>query len=155
MQRCLSNHRWPLFTDQAFHRLGFPEADGEGDPGRGVGLSQLLADPFRSDGEYSDGISDELRFLDRDRLGMDGAFKTPSLRHVARTAPYGHAGQFATLEEVLEFYRTGMHDVDPHDLDPILGVQVRDFDVADMVAFLESLSGPVRMADDGAVPRHE
>jgi cytochrome c peroxidase len=36
-----------------------------------------------------------------------GAFKTPSLRNVALTAPYMHNGGFSTLEEVIEFYNQG------------------------------------------------
>lgn len=45
-----------------------------------------------------------------------GKFKTPSLRNLAFTAPYMHDGRFQTLEEVLDFYSTGVHDyalVDP------------------------------------------
>ena len=39
-----------------------------------------------------------------------GLFKTPSLRNIALTAPYMHDGRFATLDEVLEFYNSGVHD---------------------------------------------
>ena len=45
-----------------------------------------------------------------------GKFKTPSLRNLVFTAPYMHDGRFETLEQVLEFYSTGVHDyalVDP------------------------------------------
>ncbi len=38
------------------------------------------------------------------RSGLAGAFKVPSLRNVAETAPYMHDGQFATLDEVLDHY---------------------------------------------------
>ncbi|MTI33472.1 cytochrome-c peroxidase [Xanthovirga aplysinae] len=41
----------------------------------------------------------------------DGTFKVPSLRNIALTAPYMHDGRFATLEEVVEHYSTG---VQPH-----------------------------------------
>lgn len=36
----------------------------------------------------------------------NGAFKVPSLRNVARTAPYGHNGYFATLGDIVHFYNT-------------------------------------------------
>ena len=36
-----------------------------------------------------------------------GAFKTPTLREIARTAPYTHDGRFKTLEEVVNFYNQG------------------------------------------------
>lgn len=42
-----------------------------------------------------------------ERIAADGAFKTPSLRNVALSAPYFHNGGQATLEQVLEFYDRG------------------------------------------------
>jgi cytochrome c peroxidase len=42
-----------------------------------------------------------------------GAFRTPTLREVARTAPSMHDGSLATLEEAIEFYDRGGHP-DPH-----------------------------------------
>jgi cytochrome c peroxidase len=53
------------------------------------------------------------RFTDLGRYGVTridrdlGAFRTPSLRNVARSAPYMHDGSLATLEEVVEFYDRG------------------------------------------------
>jgi hypothetical protein len=44
---------------------------------------------------------------DRTRVGVDGAFKTPSLRNVALTQPYFHNGSRFTLEQVVEFYNRG------------------------------------------------
>jgi len=38
----------------------------------------------------------------------EGLFKVPSLRNIALTAPYMHDGRFATLEEVVEFYNSGV-----------------------------------------------
>lgn len=45
-------------------------------------------------------------------LPRDGWFKTPSLRNIELTAPYMHDGRFATLEQVVEFYNSGIH---PHE----------------------------------------
>ena len=47
---------------------------------------------------------------DRGRI-RDGFFKTPSLRNIQFTAPYMHDGRFRTLEEVIEFYNSG---IQPH-----------------------------------------
>jgi hypothetical protein len=41
------------------------------------------------------------------RVGVDGAFKTPSLRNVALTKPYFHNGSRFTLEQVVDFYNRG------------------------------------------------
>ncbi len=54
------------------------------------------------DEEYADNGVGE---LERDRNGM---FKVPSLRNIALTAPYMHDGRFATLEEVVEHYNSGV-----------------------------------------------
>lgn len=47
----------------------------------------------------------------------NGKFKVPSLRNIAYTAPYMHDGRFQTLEEVVEFYNSGVHPNSPN-LDP-------------------------------------
>ena len=44
------------------------------------------------------------------RAQDNGLFKTPSLRNIELTAPYMHDGRFATLEEVVEFYNSGVVD---------------------------------------------
>ena len=84
--RCATCHAGPLFTDQNFHALGLP-AFGPGrtrpwdhiarDVGR-MGKSNLIEDAYR--------------------------FRTPSLRNVALTAPYGHNGAFPTLERVIQHH---------------------------------------------------
>ena len=71
-----------------------------------------------------------------------GEFKTPSLRGVAGTAPYMHNGAFATLEEVVDFYvtREGARSTGTTEriLEPL---DLSERDRADLVAFLESLTG--------------
>jgi cytochrome c peroxidase len=72
-----------------------------------------------------------------------GAFKTPTLREVARTAPYMHDGSIPTLEEVVEFYDDGGIP------NPRLDRELAPLDLTDaekraLVAFLRSLSGTVR-----------
>ena len=76
---------------------------------------------------------------DRDR----GAFKTPTLREIARTAPYMHDGSLATLDDVIDFYSRGGRR-NPH-LDPEMRPQ--DFSAGDkraLAAFLRALTGRVR-----------
>lgn len=82
-----------------------------------------------------------------------GLFKSGSLRNIGRTAPYMHDGRFETLEEVVDFYNTG---IQPHpNLDPILrrpgGQPVRlnlnPGERAALVAFLETLTDEAFIAD--------
>jgi cytochrome c peroxidase len=72
-----------------------------------------------------------------------GTFKTPTLRDIARTAPYMHDGTMPTLEEVVDFYDAGGRSnptIDP-ELHPLhLSVEEKQA----LVAFLKSLSGSIR-----------
>lgn len=104
-----------LFTDNKFHNLG-------------VGMN--------ASGELTDaGLFTQTK-LEADR----GAFRTPSLRNVAKTAPYMHDGSLKTLREVVDFY-VGGGNSNPQldkDMKPLqLTAQERD----DLVAFLEALTG--------------
>jgi cytochrome c peroxidase len=78
-------------------------------------------------------------------FGVEGAFKIPSLRNVALTAPYFHNGDVRTLREVVEFYSRGgnvfpVHDLDGTVIEP-LGVPSLTSDEIDaLVAFLETLT---------------
>ncbi len=58
------------------------------------------------DQDYSDPGMYEVTNLDRDR----GLFKVPTLRNIAKTAPYMHDGRFQTLEEVIDHYSTGIQN---------------------------------------------
>lgn len=112
---CFHCHGGTLFTSQAFANNGLELA--EDDHGR-MGVTKQAADR--------------------------GKFKTPSLRNVARTAPYMHDGRFATLEEVVEHYSSGVKRTAT--LDPNLakhpenGLQLTTQEKADLVAFLKTLT---------------
>ncbi|RIJ33519.1 cytochrome-c peroxidase [Pontibacter oryzae] len=84
-QHCASCHTSDFFTDQAYHNNGLDAA-------------------FSAEFE-------ELAF-GRGRITRQqqdiGKYKTPTLRNIALTAPYMHDGRFATLDEVVEHYRTGV-----------------------------------------------
>ncbi|HIF30081.1 MAG TPA: c-type cytochrome [Planctomycetes bacterium] len=77
---CSACHAGPNFSDAGFHNLGVGINAEKPDIGR-VAVSKLLGDR--------------------------GAFKTPTLREIAKTAPYMHDGRFASLAEVIEFYVKG------------------------------------------------
>ena len=76
-----------------------------------------------------------------------GAFLTPSLRNVAMTAPYMHDGSIRALEDVVAFYdRGGAPGRRRRELRP-LGLSARER--ADLVAFLNALTGVARHDDEG------
>ena len=78
----------------------------------------------------------------KDEGGGNGTFKTPTLREVARTAPYMHDGSIATLSEVVDFYSDGGRSnafLDPE----IRPLRLTDDEKRSLVRFLESLSGTV------------
>ena len=120
---CTICHEGANFTDEKLHNTGVAWAAADeraGTPGH-----------FLDEGGAAiSGLAPAAR----------GAFKTPTLREVARTAPYMHDGSLATLEEVVDFYNRGGRpnpnlDPDMHPLD------FSDEDKRSLVAFLRSLSG--------------
>ncbi len=80
--------------------------------------------------------------------GVRGAFRVPTLRNVARSAPYMHNGSLATLEEVVQFYAEGAgqaHGIAP--VDPLLkGFDLSGQDKSDLAAFMWALT------DERALP---
>jgi cytochrome c peroxidase len=110
----VSEH-YALFTDNKFHNIG-------------VGTTE-------------DKVTDPGRFVVTNDPNDTAAFKTPSLRNIALTAPYFHDGSRKTLKEVMDFYIGGGNsnphlDKEVHDLD-FLTAQER----AGLLAFMESLTG--------------
>jgi cytochrome c peroxidase len=74
---------------------------------------------------------------------MKGAFKTPTLRDIERTAPYFHDGSAATLMDVVEHYNQG--GVVKTNLSPSMKeLQLSPQEKADLVAFMKALSSPYR-----------
>lgn len=73
-----------------------------------------------------------------------GRMKVPSLRNVALTAPYMHDGRFKTLEEVLEFYSTSLHqkspNIDEHIVPMGRGLYLNATQKTDLIAFLNTLT---------------
>jgi len=128
---CSACHGGPTFSDEDFHNTGVAWR-----PAGQAAASAPLDEP-RDPGRFA--VTGEPADL--------GAFKTPTLREVARTAPYMHDGSLATLEEVVDFY-SGGGQPNPH-----LDRRIRPLDLtgrekAALVAFLRALSGEV--AEGGA-----
>lgn len=145
--QCVNCHNGPLLTDMEFHNLGLPfDPYSNVDMGRAIGAVEVLGDEFRCGSPYSDqdpATCDQLRYLNPRFEDFRGAFKTPSLRNVARTGPYMHDGQFKTLAEVIAFYKTlpGRAQVGHREL--VLTLLTEDVPAGDLIAFLESLTGPL------------
>jgi cytochrome c peroxidase len=105
----------------------------------------------------------EFPFVDKGLGGItgltrdEGLFKVPSLRNIEMTAPYMHDGRFATLEEVVEFYNSGV--VDNPNLSPPLRnppgqppgarrLNLTTQQKAALVAFLKTLTDPSLATDE-------
>lgn len=115
--RCVRCHTGTNFTDDGFHNTGAAWQDGRlQDLGRG-----------------------QVTGREEDR----GAFKTPTLREVARTAPYMHDGSFETLRDVVSFYSDGGR-VNPYQDDRIGPLDLSYQEKEALVAFLRALSGEIR-----------
>ncbi len=111
--RCTRCHSGFNFTDEKFHNLGIGWDDNKVDLGR---------------------------YMETKNPEDIGAFKTPTLREIARTAPYMHDGRFKTLEEVVKFYNQGGVK-NPHQDNTIIPLEMTDDEQQDLVAMLKSLNG--------------
>jgi cytochrome c peroxidase len=141
--QCLQCHNGSQLTNGGFHNIGTGTFDGPAlDFGRALGLQAVLIDVFNCTGPYSDAAPAdcrELRFLSRDaHAPLEGAFKTPTLRDVAKTAPYFHDGRFATLRAVLDYYNTPPPPDGAHEL---RALALGDRELDDLERFLRALSG--------------
>ena len=145
--RCVLCHSGPTFSDLEFHDVGAPELEPEMPPdeGRVLGLQLVAADAFNGLGRWSDApdgaARTKLDYLPA-HAHHTAEFKTPSLRNVARSAPYHHQGQFATLEAVVEFYssREGVRTDPPMTETLIQPLHLSASERAELVAFLRSLT---------------
>lgn len=110
---CVACHSGGNFTDNGFHNIGIKDTRAKPDVGR---------------------------FEFRPVAAMKGAFKTPTLRDIALSAPYFHDGSAATLRDVVDHYARGGDDrsnVSP-DVRPL---QLSESEKDDLVAFMRALTG--------------
>ncbi|TPK37998.1 cytochrome c peroxidase [Mesorhizobium sp. B2-5-3] len=139
---CVTCHNGPRFTDNGFHNTGVPRVNGlPPDRGRVDAVRQVQADPFNCFGAYRDGdvgACGELRFMVKDAPELVRAYKTPSLRGAATRPPYMHAGQFASLDEVVAHYAKAAPSVEgTSEIHPLA---LSDRERAALVAFLKTLA---------------
>jgi cytochrome c peroxidase len=152
--RCVSCHvieqTQALFTDNRFHNIGVGFNDIQDDAPRLVS-EFLRAKATLSEVDVkvlSDRKTSEMgRFAVTRDLDDLGAFKTPTLRNVAVTAPYMHDGSLATLREVIIHYNNGgVTDVGDRINDFLAGgirpLGLTESEIDDLVAFMEALTSP-------------
>ncbi len=107
---CVQCHWGPRLTDDAFHATRFPTGrqDHVADRGRIDGIPLVMANEFNETGASSDSKIDTHGLASLAAAPSTlGSFKTPTLRGVADTAPYGHGGTLASLQDVAKNYGTG------------------------------------------------
>lgn len=115
---CFHCHGLPLMTDNAFHNIGLDSIFTGANAGR---------------------------YAVTGRAADLGAFKTPTLRNIALTAPYMHDGRFQTLQQVMDFYGGGVHhspSLDPIMTKPGTGITLgmSPQQKEDLIAFLHTLT---------------
>lgn len=139
---CVTCHTGPRLTDNSFHNTGVPPVkDLPPDRGRIDGVRQVEADPFNCFGAFRDGDAGacgELRFMVKTGPELIRAYKTPSLRGAATRAPYMHAGQLSSLDEVVAHYSKAPASVEG--VSEVHPLQLSDRERAALVAFLKTLA---------------
>jgi cytochrome c peroxidase len=153
---CTQCHNGPLLTNNSFHSIGVPDPPGQPpDIGRFAGVQQAVANEFNCFGQYSDAQAEgcsELRFVKMWGEELMGTFKVPSLRNVAETAPYMHAGQFATLGAVLSHYNQAPAGLGPTGHTDLLPLGFTQTELDQLEAFLRTLSGPLNVEPELLAP---
>ena len=117
---CTACHIGPTFSDEEFHNTGVAWREGK--------------------------LQDEGRFAITGEAELKGAFKTPTLREAARTAPYMHDGSLATLQDVINFYSDGGRK-NPHLDEEIKPRNLTSREKQDLLAFLQSLTGTIEQGN--------
>lgn len=146
---CIECHAGPHFTDEAkgrFHSVGIGQTGPNVksvDNGRYDGVKKLQGLQFRVGPRPADPSEAD-----------KGLFRTKGLRNVALTAPYFHAGQVATLKDVVWYYDQGGDHSGAGTQSPfVLPLRLSASEQAALVAFLEALTGepvPARLRCDSA-----
>jgi cytochrome c peroxidase len=143
---CVKCHSGPFMTDQKFHDVGLqPEIVqqafyDQNDQGAASGIAAAIADPLDTVGAFSDGSDGRLpQAVDASMLG---AFRTPGLRCVAMRPTFMHTGQIGTLAKVVAFFAAGGAPAGYLGTSEIHALNLSSLDQSDLVAFMETLTGP-------------
>lgn len=144
--RCVLCHHGPTLSNGEFHNLGLAgHPDVPRDIGRRGGVDRVGRGLYASGGAHADAEDADRALMLRTLAkgpGTLGAFKTPSLREVAESGPYMHDGSHADLERVVRFYSELDEEPAVGVRDPLLEpLRLSEGQIADLVAFLEALSG--------------
>jgi cytochrome c peroxidase len=101
--KCIACHSGPALSNGKFYNMNVPSLPGAAhDTGRVDGLRVLAANVFNAQGPYYDKDGTPPPMTEATSGNSDdGAFRTPTLRHIGSTAPYGHNGVYPTLEALL------------------------------------------------------
>jgi cytochrome c peroxidase len=160
---CGTCHAGPFQTDHAFHAIAMPQLG----PGKAARFETHARDEGRM--RVTGAVEDAY------------AFRTPSLRNVVHTAPYGHAGAYCSLEAVVRHHLDPVASLYAYDRSeailPVLDgandwrvmddrdelaaiaeandlepTALTDTDVADILAFLEALTDPTSLEGRLGIP---
>ncbi len=119
--KCSACHAGPMFSDGSFRRV----ATARGDTGRLDDLAKLQASPYNREGAFNDDPAQAVFWRGELSGGrpnaVASAFRVPSLRNVARTAPYLHDGSRATLQVVLANHAPGRGRLSAKEADDLIG----------------------------------
>ena len=123
---CTSCHVGANFSDEQFHNLGIGWNEKES---KFADLGRFVIAPIGAKNPAD-----------------IGAFKTPTVRDIAHTAPYMHDGSLDTLEAVVEHYAKG-GNANPHLDKDIQALKLTAEEKADLVAYMKALDGePIKVA---------
>jgi cytochrome c peroxidase len=142
--QCINCHNGPLFTNNEFHNTAVLPATGNlPSMGRVGAVREVRADSFNCFGNFSDDPNASCAELQYARIGDEliGAHKTPSLRNVALTAPYMHAGQMISLTAIIDQYNRAPLAMVGHNEAKTLGLSSSERQQLEV--FLHTLNSPL------------
>lgn len=152
---CATCHSGPLFTDESFHNLGVQDSPKfQTEPLRQVALRYQHRARGVAEEVYRAASGDLGLFYTTKQDADRGKFRTPTLREVSETGPYMHNGVFQTLDEVMRFYDRGGGD-DPNKSPLLRPLGLSEDELADLVAFLEALTGDPIIVEAPDLPPYE
>ncbi len=140
---CATCHTGSQFSDGKFHNTGVPRnPDTPLDQGRQEAMGNLFKGEFSCKSTFSDAIEAcPKNFQASTDAQLIRAYKTPSLRTAAMTAPYMHAGQFATLTQVIAHYRDAPKA--PLGTSEIKPLSLTNQEMLELEQFIKSLNAPI------------